>query len=194
VPSDRRLVLLAVIAGVVALVLAGRVLGPGSGSASGTPLVVPTVAVTSTPSDELGPVTVYVVGAVHRPGVLVLPAGSRARDAVRKAGGVLRSADLSQLNLAVRVSDGEMVTVPRRSAPGRLAPAAPTATAAPAIVHLNSATVAQLEELDGIGPSLAARIVSWRAAHGGFHAVDDLAEVSGIGPARLEALRGRVAP
>jgi len=61
-------------------------------------------------------------------------------------------------------------------------------------VHINSATVEQLDGLDGIGPSLAARIVAWRSAHGGFHSVDDLGEVSGIGPARLEALRGRVAP
>ncbi len=66
--------------------------------------------------------------------------------------------------------------------------------AATAIVHLNSATVEQLDGLDGIGPSLAARIVAWRTEHGGFHTVDDLGEVSGIGPARLEALRGRVAP
>jgi competence protein ComEA len=191
VPSDRRLVLLAVIAGVVALVLAGRVLERGGASASTAPLTVPTVSLTPAP-DELGPVTVYVVGAVHHPGVLVLPAGSRARDALRKAGGALRRADLSQLNLAVRLADGEMLTVPRRGVPGTAT--APTAQPSTAIVHLNSATVEQLDGLDGIGPSLAARIVAWRLAHGGFHSIDDLGEVSGIGPARLEALRGRVAP
>jgi competence protein ComEA len=194
VPSDRRLVLLAVLAGVVALVLAGRLLGRVGDAAGRAPLTVPTVALTSPPAEELGPLTVYVVGAVHRPGVLVLPAGSRAGDALRKAGGVLRSADLSQLNLAVRLADGEMLTVPRRAAPGHGPPAVAPATTAPAIVHLNSATAAQLEELDGIGPSLAARIVAWRVAHGGFRGVDDLGEVPGIGPARLEALRGRVAP
>jgi competence protein ComEA len=193
-PSDRRLVVLAVLVGVVALVLAGRVLGHGGAAARGAPITVPTVALSSPPPDELGPVTVYVVGAVHRPGVLVLPAGSRARDALRKAGGVLRSADLSQLNLAVRLADGEMLTVPRRAAPGRSLPAVAPATTTPAIVHLNSATAAQLEQLDGIGPSLAARIVAWRVAHGGFQTVDDLGEVPGIGPARLEALRARVAP
>jgi competence protein ComEA len=192
VPSDRRLVLLAVIVGVVALVLIGRVLESGGASAS-TPQPVPTVAVATPPDDELGPVTVYVVGAVRHPGVLVLPAGSRARDALRRAGGALRTADLSQLNLAVRLADGEMVTVPRKGVAVAL-PAAGADGAATALVHLNSATVEQLDGLDGIGPSLAARIVAWRTEHGGFHTVDDLGEVSGIGPARLEALRGRVAP
>jgi len=192
VPSDRRLVLLAVIVGVVALVLIGRVLESGGASAS-TPQLVPTVAVSAPADDELGPVTVYVVGAVRHPGVLVLPAGSRARDALRRAGGALRVADLSQLNLAVRLADGEMVTVPRKGVAGAI-PAGAAAGAATAIVHLNSATVEQLDGLDGIGPSLAARIVAWRTEHGGFHTVDDLGEVSGIGPARLEALRGRVAP
>ena len=191
-PSDRRLVLLAVIVGVVALVLIGRVLEGGGASAS-TPLPIPTVAVAASPDAELGPVTVYVVGAVRHPGVLVLPAGSRARDALRRAGGALRTADLSQLNLAVRLADGEMVTVPRRGAVAA-APGVAAGGAGTAIVHLNSATVEQLDGLDGIGPSLAARIVAWRTEHGGFHTVDDLGDVSGIGPARLEALRGRVAP
>jgi competence protein ComEA len=192
VPSDRRLVLLAVIVGVVALILIGRVLESGGASAS-TPQLVPTVALAPPQDEELGPVTVYVVGAVRHPGVLILPAGSRARDAVRRAGGALRTADLGQLNLAVRLADGEMLTVPRKGVAGVI-PAAAGGGAATAIVHLNSATVEQLDGLDGIGPSLAARIVAWRTEHGGFHTVDDLGEVSGIGPARLEALRGRVAP
>jgi competence protein ComEA len=193
VPSDRRLVLLAVLVGIVALVLAGKLLRGGGSSGGAAPLAIPSVAV-STPLDpDVGPVTIDIVGAVRHPGVLVLPAGSRARDALRRAGGPLRSADLGALNLAVRLADGEMVVVPRRGAaaatPGAVAPDGATA-----IVHLNSASAEQLDALDGIGPSLAARIVAWRTAHGGFHTVDDLGEVSGIGPARLEALRGRVAP
>ena len=191
-PSDRRLVLLAVIVGVVVLVLVGRALEGGGASAS-APQPIPTVALAAAPDEELGPVTVYVVGAVRHAGVLVLPAGSRVRDALRRAGGVLRAADLSQLNLAVRLADGEMVTVPRVGA-AQPASAVGAPAAATAIVHLNSATLEQLDGLDGIGPSLAARIVAWRTEHGGFHTVDDLGEVSGIGPARLEALRGRVAP
>jgi competence protein ComEA len=192
VPSDRRLVLLAVVVGVVALVLVGRLLQGGGGSAR-APIAIPTVAVAAAADPDLGPVTVYVVGAVRRPGVLVLPAGSRARDALRRAGGALPKADLAGLNLAVRLADGEMIVVPRRG----VAPTAPLAggpSTAQAIVHLNSATVEQLDGLDGIGPSLAARIVAWRTEHGGFHSVDDLGQVAGIGPARLEALRGHVAP
>lgn len=191
-PSDRRLVLLAVVVGVVALVLVGRLL-QGGGASARAPVAIPPVALATAADPALGPVTVYVVGAVRRPGVLVLPAGSRARDALKRAGGALPRADLAQLNLAVRLADGEMIVVPRR---GAAAPAvAPSGTAAaPAIVHLNSATVEQLDGLDGIGPSLAARIVAWRTEHGGFHTIDDLRQVAGIGPARLEALRGHVAP
>lgn len=192
-PSDRRLVLLAVIVGVVALVLVGRVLQHGEGSPSAATVVAPIAALSTVPDEALGPVTVYVVGAVRHPGVLVLPGGSRARDALRRAGGALRSADLAQLNLAVRLADGEMITVPRRGGAAATRASAAPGVAAP-IVHLNSATVEQLDGLDGIGPSLAARIVAWRSEHGGFHTIDDLGEVSGIGPARLEALRGRVAP
>jgi competence protein ComEA len=194
VPSDRRLVLLAVVVGIVALVLAGRVLQGGGGGAS-TPIAIPPVAL-STPLDpDVSPITIDIVGAVRRPGVLVLPAGSRARDALRRAGGPLPAADLDTLNLAVRLADGELVVVPRKGAPATAVPAAGGASGgAVAIVHLNSATVEQLDGLDGIGPSLAARIVAWRTAHGGFQTIDDLSQVSGIGPARLEALRGRVAP
>jgi competence protein ComEA len=194
VPQDRRLVLLAVVVGIVALVVAGRFLQGGSGG-GGAPIAIPTVAV-STPLDpDVSPITIDIVGAVRRPGVLVLPAGSRARDALRRAGGPSPAADLGTLNLAVRLADGELVVVPRKGAAASVVPSVDGASAGPgAVVHLNSATVEQLEGLDGIGPSLAARIVAWRTAHGGFHSIDDLNEVSGIGPARLEALRGRVAP
>jgi competence protein ComEA len=193
VPTDRRLVLLAVVAGLVVLVFAGRLLQGGGGATASDGLTVPTVALATTADPDLGPVTVYVVGAVRHPGVLVLPAGSRARDALRRAGGALRTADLTQLNLAVRLADGEMVSVPKRGAPPPAVPEGDTG-ASTAIVHLNSATVEQLDGLDGIGPGLAARIVAWRTEHGGFHSIDDLGQVSGIGPSRLEALRGHVAP
>jgi competence protein ComEA len=192
-PTDRRLVLVAVLVGVLALVFAGRLLHGGGSSASQNELTVPAVAIATVADPDLGPVTVDVVGAVRHPGVLVLPAGSRARDALRRAGGALRSADLTQLNLAVRLADGEMVSVPKRGAPP-VADATGGADAPAAIVHLNSATAEQLDALDGIGPGLAARIVAWRTEHGGFKTIDDLGEVSGIGPSRLEALRGHVAP
>jgi competence protein ComEA len=129
---------------------------------------------------------------VRHPGVYRLPAGSRARDAVRHAGGARPRADLDSVNLAALLADGEQVRVPERVLPGA-GVAGPAATAPPAIVHLNSATPEDLDGLDGIGPSLAERIVAYRAAHGGFGSVDELDEVSGIGPVRLEELRPQLA-
>ena len=107
----------------------------------------------------------------------------------------MRGAQLGAINLAERLADGEQVVVPAR---GALAPAGSTVSsggaAAPgAIVHLNSATLEQLETLDGIGPALAQRIVDYRSAHGGFRSLAELDQVSGIGPARLAALHGHVA-
>ena len=135
---------------------------------------------------------VHVVGLVRHPGVYRLPAGSRARDAVRHAGGPRPRADLDSVNLAALLADGEQVRVPQRALPGVVA-AGPATTPPPAIVHLNSATADDLDALDGIGPSLAERIVAYRVAHGGFRSVDELDEVSGIGPVRLEELRPQLA-
>jgi len=191
---DRRLVLVLLLAGGAVLLLAGRFL---PSSSSPAPAAAPVVSLASgTPSiaaePERGPVVVHVVGAVRRPGVYRLPAGSRARDAVRHAGGPRAHADLASVNLAALLADGEQVRVPLQIAPG-VAAAGPAATAPAAIVHLNGASAEELDALDGIGPSLAARIVAYRLAHGGFRSVDELDEVSGIGPKRLEELRPRLA-
>jgi competence protein ComEA len=133
-----------------------------------------------------GPV-VHVAGAVARPGVYELSSGDRVRDAVRRAGGPRRGADLGALNLAAQLQDGQQVVVPARGA-GR----AGEDTAGP--VSLSSASAEDLEELDGIGPALAERIVEHRDALGGFASIEQLDEVPGIGPARLEALRDEVVP
>ena len=193
-PFDRRLVLLLLLAGAVALVVAGRLLPRPAGPATELAPVVPVSAgaPAAGAAGASGPVVVHVVGAVRRPGVYRLPAGSRTRDAVRRAGGASRRADLGSVNLATRLADGEQVRVPQR-APPVTASASPATTAPAAIVHLNSATAEQLDALDGIGPSLAQRIVDYRDAHGGFGSIDELDEVSGIGPVRLEALRPRLA-
>jgi competence protein ComEA len=192
VQLDRRIVLLLLLAGGAALIVAGRVL-PGSSAPApqlAPVLSVPAGAAVGGDAPPAGPVVVDVVGAVMHPGVYRLPAGSRARDAVRRAGGPRKHADLESVNLALLLADGEQVRVPllAASAPagagGGAAPGAP-----PAIVHLNSAAPEDLEALDGVGPSLAARIVAYRVAHGGFRSVDELDEVSGIGPKRLETLR-----
>jgi competence protein ComEA len=191
---DRRLVLVLLLAGGAALVLVGRVL---PNSSAPVPELAPAAALsTGEPSapgvEARGPVVVHVVGAVRHPGVYRLPAGSRTRDAVRRAGGPRARADLGSVNLATLLADGEQVRVPQRAPPGAAA-ARPGASAPAAIVHLNSASADDLDALDGIGPALAERIVAYREAHGGFRSVDELDEVSGIGPVRLEALRPRIA-
>jgi competence protein ComEA len=193
-PFDRRLVLLLLIAGGAALVLAGRVLPSSPATA---PDVAPVVSLGSagqggTAEEARGPVVVHVVGEVRHPGVYRLPAGSRARDAVRRAGGPRPHADLGSINLAALLADGEQVRVPRRTPAGAAIPG-PSADAPAAIVHLNGASADDLDALDGIGPALAERIVAYRVAHGGFRSVDELDEVSGIGPVRLEQLRPRLA-
>ena len=141
-------------------------------------------------------VFVHVAGAVRRPGVYALPRGSRGGDAVERAGGPRRSADLTAVNLAAVLRDGQQLVVPPSGAAA--GGSAPTGGAAGggggAKLPLSTATAAQLEGLDGIGPALAARILAYRDAHGGFRSVDELAEVEGIGDKRLEALRHSVTP
>ena len=134
-------------------------------------------------------VVVDVAGAVRRPGVYRLPSGARVEEAVRRAR-VTGSADLSGVNLAARLTDGEQIVVPRQGAAGAVAAA--TDGSADPVVSINSGTLEQLETLDGIGPSLAQRIIDYRTAHGGFRSLEQLDDVSGIGPARLAALRGHV--
>jgi competence protein ComEA len=152
-------------------------------------------------SDGYGAV-VHVAGAVRHPGVYRFAAGARVEDAVRRAGGPSRHADLAALNLAAKVTDGVQILVPRKgavppaSAPGIAAdgvaatPGAPGAAGAP--VDLNTATLEQLDTLDGVGPATARKILAYRQQHGGFRSVDELDQVSGIGPKKLAALRGEV--
>jgi competence protein ComEA len=139
--------------------------------------------------------SVYVVGQVHAPGVVSLSAGARVVDAIKAAGGATSKADLTAVNLARRVTDGEQIVVPR---PGQPIPAAGASSAAKSpgadahpgqAVNLNTATEAQLDELPGIGPVIAARIVAWRQENGQFTSVDQLGEVSGIGNAILAKVR-----
>lgn len=148
---------------------------------------------------------VHVAGAVRRPGVYRLPAGARVQDAVRRAGGARRGADVNAINLAAKVVDGQQVVVPSRGAgPGpAIAPAADGGVAAGSAaagaatgppISLNSATADQLDTLDGIGPATAAKIIAWRTQHGGFRSVADLGQVPGIGPKKLAAIKDRVQP
>lgn len=136
---------------------------------------------------------VDVEGAVRRPGLVRLPAGSRVADAVARAGGPTRLADRSGVNLAAPVSDGQQVLVPRRGVTGD-APAGSAGAAPSGPVSLSSATAEQLDALPGVGPVTAQKIVDYRAEHGAFHSVDELDAIPGIGPARLSDLRGLVVP
>ena len=161
-------------------------------------------AATGTTSTTVGVFVVDVVGAVRHPGVVSLPAAARVIDAVTAAGGALPVADLDRINLAAHLVDGMRIAVPRRGTPGD--PAAPTndpgasgaagagsagggAPTPSAPLDLNTATEAQLEGLPGIGPSLAQAIIQEREHEGGFHSVDDLRRVRGIGDVRFAQLR-----
>ena len=157
--------------------------GPGTGPAS-------------------GPVFVHVLGQVVTPGLYEVPAGSRLVDVVAAAGGFTAEADQGGVNLARTVADGEQVRVP---AVGEAPPAPVTGGAvaggpasgggaAGGVVHLGTATAAELETLPGVGPATSAAILTWRDENGGFRTVDDLLEVPGIGEKTLEALRPLVAP
>lgn len=138
--------------------------------------------------------TVHVAGAVRRPGVYRLAADARVKDAVRRAGGATAKADVNAVNLAALVQDGVQVVVPRRApaggAGGVVAGGAAALPAAP--VNLNSATLEELQTLDGVGPVTAAAILEYRTQNGGFRSVEDLGQVPGIGPKTLEALRDKV--
>jgi competence protein ComEA len=145
------------------------------------------------------PVVVDVVGAVRRPGLYRLAQGTRIADAVGRAGGATRKADLALINLAAPLADGEQVVVPRRGSPAAGAVGAASvgrtgAGPAGGPVHLSTATLEQLDSLPGIGPVTAQKILDYRQKHGAFTSVDGLDAVPGIGPARLEQLKDLVAP
>ncbi len=138
-------------------------------------------------------VVVDVAGAVRRPGVYRLPAGARVVDAIDRAGGAAGGALLEGINRAARLADGQQVMVPARGPGGSIVTAAGTATD-DGPISLGSATVEQLDTIDGIGPVTAAKIVEYRDQHGGLASVDQLDQVSGIGPATMESLRTRLQP
>ena len=163
------------------------------------------------PPNADGPVVVSVAGLVHKPGLVTLAPGARVADALTAAGGALDGADLIGLNMARRVTDGEQIIVGIVAAPGQPSAmgssiSAGPATAAPTdaqstagktptpggLVDLNAATVEELDTLPGVGPVTAAAIIAWRDANGRFTSVDQLGDVDGIGPARLEKLRDLV--
>jgi competence protein ComEA len=164
----------------------------GIGASQGPSTVAPLSRVEGDDGAQTAPrLVVHVVGAVRRAGLFRLREGARVADALARAGGPTGKADLSAVNLAAPLADGQQVVVPRRGPPGAPAVGAP---AGGSKVSLGIATVDQLDELPGIGPVTAQKIVDWRAAHGPFRSVEDLDDVPGIGPARIEQLRDLVTP
>jgi competence protein ComEA len=142
-------------------------------------------------ADSGGGVVVDVTGAVRRPGVYRMPTGSRVDDAVARAGGAASGAELEAINMAARLADGQQVVVPKRLAGGA---ASMGASAEEGPISLGTATVDELEEIEGIGPVTAADIIAFRDEHGGLSSIDQLDQVSGIGPATMESLRARLQP
>jgi competence protein ComEA len=191
--STRRRLLAVVTVALIAIVLGVRHFARGAGqpSAEAHPVLAADAGVASDSK-----IVVHVVGAVRRPGLYALRKGARIADAVRRAGGTTHRADLEAINLAAPAEDGLQVVVPRRQPPvtasgGAAAPGEATDSGP---VHLNTATLEQLDTLPGVGPVTAQKILDWRQTHGAFTSVDDLDAVPGIGPARLEQLRDLVAP
>jgi len=200
---SRSTALIALSALLVVLALAGHRLAQ-TGTATSPEVVAPLEPVAQAPVRSA--LVVHVVGAVHRPGLYRLRDGARVADAVSRAGGATGGADLAALNLAAPLVDGIQVLVPRQPAvgPGGATNGDPPADgisgAAAGVVglggkvSLSSATVDQLDELPGVGPITAQKILDYRAEHGPFRSVDDLDAVPGIGPTRIEQLRDLVTP
>jgi competence protein ComEA len=186
--SRSQLLVYAVIAIAVLLVGARWIRSSGDGSAEGAE--VSFAADSSHEGEGTRDVVVHVAGDVARPGVYRLPAGSRVTDAVRRAGGFAGGASQDAINLAARLSDGQQVVVPGR---GTVADGSASAGQSGPI-SLGSATVEQLDGIEGIGPITAQKIIEFRDQHGGLSSIAQLDEVEGIGPSTMESLRAALQP
>jgi len=151
------------------------------------------------PSATPQPVVVYVTGAVKRPGVYRLPFESRLVDAVQLAGGFTNEANVSQVNLAKLLEDGEQIVIsgatdiatPQLMIGGNGLLFTPTPPAGK-LVNINIASAEELDQLPGIGPTAAQKIIDFRLANGQFTRIEDLLKVPGIGPSTLDEIRGLV--
>ena len=198
-PFTRRQALTGAVVVLVVLAVGGRLLLRPDAHADALP-VEPVVAVetTTTESAPAAQVVVHVVGAVRSPGLYRLDEGSRVADALALAGGTVPKADLASVNLAAQLVDGTQVVVPktgrRGQAPSAAVPGAAGASASAGPIRLSTATLEQLQEIPGVGPVTAQRIVEFREQNGPFRSVDELDAVPGIGPKRLEQMRELVTP
>lgn len=201
---DRRAVAALSVIALGGVVLAGGVVlrsrphvedvGPAVVVATGSPIPSPGVGPVPPVAAEI---VVDVQGKVRRPGVVRLPAGSRVLDALRAAGGARSGVPTTSLNLARQLSDGEQVVLePAGSvvvgSSGVASAGGGPAAASGGPINLNTATLADLDGLPGVGPVLAQRILAWREEHGRFNSVEELQEVPGIGPSKFADLKDRV--
>ncbi len=149
------------------------------------PTALPSPETTPTPR----PLRVYVSGAVLHPDVYTLLPDSIVKDALLAAGGPADDADLDRINLALPVADGQHIYVPRQGEEDLPVELPSRLPGSGSKVNINTADVAALESLPGIGPALAQRIVDYRQAHGPFVRIEDIMEVSGIGPATFQEIQ-----
>ncbi len=150
-------------------------------------------SIAATPAGSAGSgagLVVAVAGKVRKPGLVRVPAGARIADVIEAAGGALPETDLSQLNLARKVTDGELVLIGLPA--GSAAPGGPVPAGQPGKVNLNTATAAELDVLPGVGPVTAQRIIDHRTRIGGYRAVTDLRQVEGIGDSKYEQIKDLV--
>jgi competence protein ComEA len=190
--GGRRRLAVALAGGLVLAVLVAIGVSVSSGGAEHeAPPLLPVAVATESASAAEASIVVSVVGLVTRPGLVTLPEGARVADALREVGGPTPGADLGALNLARRLADGEQIYVGVPPPPG----AEPVPGAAPGVadkVDLNTATLAELDTLPGVGPVTAQRILDWRTEHGRFDSVEQLREIDGIGPSRFTKLQDLV--
>lgn len=190
-PSTLQLALYAAIAAVLLLLVVRASSEAGTGGGGSAELKVSEGPRKSAGSaGSTGDAVVHVAGAVAKPGVYRMPLGLRVADAIERAGGVTSEGEADAINLAARIVDGQQVVVPESAPGGGVA----SGGAGNGPISLGSATEADLEEIDGIGPVTAANIIEFRDQNGGISSIEDLDQISGIGPATIDSLSGSLQP